>query len=71
MSINMKKQKWKGIYDSIININKKTIYNKKKNEFTCPICKSHNITIKPGMFLDLYMCNECKFKSRNITIENE
>lgn len=26
---------------------------------TCPKCGGHDITIKSGMFVDLYTCNEC------------
>ena len=25
----------------------------------CPLCGSHDITVKHGMFVDLYICNNC------------
>ena len=69
MNINTKNQKWKKIYDIIIKITKRMIYNKKKDEFTCPICGSHDIAIKTGMFLDLYICRKCGFESRDLKFE--
>ena len=47
----------------------KMIYSTKTNSFKCPKCGGTNIYVKSGMLLDLYICNECGFESRNIKFE--
>ena len=45
------------------------IYNQKTNQFTCPYCNSHSITVKSGMLCDLYICQNCGYESRDLEYE--
>ena len=42
-----------------------------KQEFTCPKCGSHNVSVKSGMMCDLYTCSDCGYESRNLKIKVE
>jgi len=44
----------------------KMIYNKTTDEFKCPICGSKRIYVKSGMMVDLYICQDCGFESRDL-----
>lgn len=50
-------------------IDKNILYNEKTGKFTCPNCNSHNVSVHPGMFVDLYFCNNCGYESRDIDYE--
>ena len=42
-----------------------------RQEFTCPECESHNVSVKSGMMCDLYTCRDCGYESRDLKIKVE
>lgn len=46
--------------------NSSILYSFRNNELTCPICKSHNVTVKPDSLFIWWTCQNCKYISRNI-----
>ena len=42
-----------------------------RQEFICPECESHNVSVKSGMMCDLYTCRDCGYESRDLKIKVE
>ena len=46
-------------------------WDEDKQEFTCPECESHNVSVKSGMMCDLYTCRDCGYESMDLKIKVE
>ena len=46
-------------------------WDEDKQEFICPECESHNVSVKSGMMCDLYTCRDCGYESMDLKIKVE
>ena len=41
-------------------------FDSKTQNYVCPKCRITHIRIKPGVFVDLFICENCNFEAREV-----
>lgn len=44
------------------------LYDDINKKFICPRCGHSHVRIKPGVFVDMYICEDCDLESRTLKV---